>query len=254
MPNVVEWAFRRWYWYVNTVDKDAEILFMNYGYSNGEEITLESHEEANRYSIQLYHLLADSVDLKDKHLVEIGCGRGGGLAYVKRNFELASARGIDLNKTAIKFSNDFYDEPNLTFHHGDAQNIPFESDSCDAVLNVESSHRYPEIHLFFSEVYRILRPGGHLLYTDFRPCNEVEEWRKKMEDSGLELMDEQDITAEVVTALELDHPRRKALVKKLTPFFLHQTALNFAGGIGSKTYKRFQKRKWVYMNYVLRKG
>lgn len=253
MLNFVEWVFRKWYWYVNTVDKDAEILFMNYGYANGEHVELEPHEEINRYSIQLYHLLADSVDLKDKHVVEIGSGRGGGLAYVTKSFFPATARGVDLDKTAIRFSNRYHDEPNLSFHQGDAQNIPFENNTCDAVLNVESSHRYPEIHLFFSEVHRILRPGGHLLYTDFRPKVEIDEWRKKIEASGLKLVDEKDITAEVVAALELDHSRRKMLVKKLTPFFLHQTALNFAGGVGSKTYRRFRNRKWVYMSYVLQK-
>ena len=166
MSNFVEWAFRKWYWYVNTVDRDAEILFMNYGYAGNQNIELEPHEEINRYSIQLYHLLADSVELKNKHIVEIGSGRGGGLAYVKKCFSPASAKGIDLDKTAIRFSNEFYDDPGISFQRGDAQNIPLDSNAYDAVLNVESSHRYPEIHLFFSEVERILRPGGYFLYTE----------------------------------------------------------------------------------------
>src|ERR1700722_10634175 len=42
-------------------------------------------------------------------------------------------------------------------------------------VNVEASHLYPDFPKFLSEVARVLRPGGHFLYTDFRPRSEVAE-------------------------------------------------------------------------------
>ena len=44
----------------------------------------------------------------------------------------------------------------------------FPIDSYDAVVNVEASHLYPDVPRFLAEVARVLRPGGHFLYADFR--------------------------------------------------------------------------------------
>ena len=50
--NFRENMFRIWYWYVNRVDKNAEILFMNFGFSDPDhDIPLDKENEPNRYSI-----------------------------------------------------------------------------------------------------------------------------------------------------------------------------------------------------------
>lgn len=254
MGSFREWIFRTWYWYVNSVDKKGEILFMNYGYSNGAEINLDMADSANRYSIQLYHLLAGAVELNQKQILEVGSGRGGGLAYVNRRFKPLSATGMDLDNGAVLFSNKFHGSPGLSFVQGDAQQIPLESDAYDVVLNVESSHRYPDMKLFLSEVHRVLQPGGHFLFTDFRYDHEIPELQEQLKNSGMEIIKEEDITMHVVKALDLDDSRRRKLVKKLAPRMLQKVALNFAGAIGSPTYNQFLNREYVYMNYVLRKN
>ena len=63
--------FQIWYWYVSNVDKNAEVRFMNFGYaSEDQKLEFSGEDEANRYSIQLYHHLAEEVDLKNKSLLE----------------------------------------------------------------------------------------------------------------------------------------------------------------------------------------
>lgn len=255
MGNLREWIFRTWYWYVNSVDKNAEVLFMNYGYSNGEEVTLpKQSDEDNRYSIQLYHLLANAVDLKQKHVLEVGSGRGGGLAFVNTHFRPESATGMDLDKHAVSFSNRYYNSPNLSFIQGDAQQIPLKSEAYDVVINVESSHRYPDMSMFLSEVHRVLQPGGHFLFTDFRYDYEIPALLEELKKSGLTLLKEEDITSHVVKALEMDYLRRRKLVKKLAPKMLRNIALNFAGTVGSSTYNQFLNQEYVYMNYILQKN
>lgn len=255
MSNLREWIFRTWYWYVNTVDKKAEVLFMNYGYSNGEEVKLnKTEDENNRYSIQLYHLLANAVDLNNKNILEVGSGRGGGLAYVSNQFNPQSATGMDLDNNAVNFSNKFYTAPNLNFVQGDAQQLPMEDNAYDVVMNVESSHRYPDMQKFLTEVHRVLQPGGHFLFTDFRYDHEIPGLHEELKRSGLTILKEEDITSYVVKALELDDNRKRKLVKKLSPKVLHSVALNFAGTIGSSTYNQFLNREYVYMNYVLQKN
>jgi ubiquinone/menaquinone biosynthesis C-methylase UbiE len=246
--------FRAWYWYISNIDKNAEVTFMNFGYSSPDQkVDLKPEDESNRYSIQLYHMLVSSVNLEGKSLLEIGCGRGGGLSWVAKHFPLKSTLGVDLNERASKFSQKYYKIEGLNFMQGDAQKLAIENESFDTVLNVESSHRYPDMKAFLGEVKRILRPGGHFLFTDFRYDYEMEELNKQIAEMGLKLIDKKAITSNVVKALELDDSRRRYLVKKLAPKFLHKIALNFSGAIGSETYDFFASGKYEYFSFVLRK-
>jgi SAM-dependent methyltransferase len=251
-----EWMFQVWYWYVSNIDKNAEVIFMNYGYSSADmPVELEPKDEPNRYSAQLYHLLASAVDLKNKNIAEIGCGRGGGLSYVTRTFAPATALGVDLNQRASDFCNDYYKIDGLRFKQGDAQDLSFIPDaSFDGILNVESSHRYPRFDLFLSEVVRLLRPGGHFLFTDFRYSNEIDNLRKQLEGTGMTILKVVDITSNVVEALTADDARKRELVHRLAPRVLRDIALNFAGAIGSETYNQFANRKYEYVHYVLQKN
>lgn len=249
-----EWCFRTWYWYVNRADKNAEILFMNFGYSdNDDKINLDNKDISNRYSIQLYHNLVDGTKLDNKRILEVGCGRGGGLNYVNRRFNPGTTCGLDMNKTAIDFCKKYYKVGNESFFQGDAQKLPFQDESFDVILNVESSHRYPDMKAFLSESYRTLKPGGYMLFTDFRYDYEMDELLDQFNRSGLKLLSQTDITENVVIALEKDDERRRKLIKRLAPGFLHGLALNFAGAVGSETYQLFKTRKYIYVKYILRK-
>jgi SAM-dependent methyltransferase len=107
--------------------------------------------------------------------------------------------------------------------------------------------------LFLSEVSRILKPGGYFLFTDFRYDYEMEELSQDLAGLKFEEQQQELITSNVVTALELDDERRRDLIMKLAPKFLHKIALNFAGTVGSETYAWFSNRKYEYFNYVMRK-
>jgi ubiquinone/menaquinone biosynthesis C-methylase UbiE len=250
-----EWLFRAWYWYISNIDKNAEILFMNYGYSSpDQDLQLEDKDEPNRYSIQLYHHLAAAVDLNGKSILEVGSGRGGGLSFIASNFPVDTAMGVDLNQRAANFCNKHYKIDGLSFAQGDAQNLDIPDNSFDAIINVESSHRYPDMDSFLVQVDRILKPGGYFLFTDFRYDYEMDELKKQLEKTGFKVLKEELITPKVVKALELDDERRRRLVKKLAPGFLHKVALNFAGTVGSETYNYFADRKYEYFSYVFQKN
>lgn len=49
---------------------------------------------------------------------------------------------------------------NLTFIHGDAQNLPFEDSSFNAVNCCGALHLFPDINKTLQEVHRILKPCG----------------------------------------------------------------------------------------------
>ena len=246
--------FRKWYWYISKIDKKSEILLMNFGYHDpAHPIDLSKEDEKNRFSLQLYHQMVSRIEVSGKTICEIGSGRGGGLAYIHKRFKPARSTGIDLNQGAVNFCNTFYQLPGMTFRQGDAQAIPFENETHDIVLNIESSHRYDQFSVFLAEVYRVLRKGGYLLLTDFRYASEMQAMKSHVNASGFKTEHYEVINSQVVNALREDDTRRKDLVQRLIPRFLRKTAKSFAGAVGSETFNMFVDKRYVYFVYVLRK-
>ena len=176
------------------------------------------------------------------------------MAYVCKYFHPARALGIDLNPLAIKFGSEHYRIPQLTFQQGDAQALPLSDASFDVLLNVESSHRYPNMNLFLSEVERILKPKGYFLFTDFRYDHEMEDLEQALNSGSFKRIYQQRINQEVVDALKKDTERREDLVRRLVPTFLEKVALNFAGAADSDTYQKILSEKYVYFLYIFQKN
>jgi len=254
MGILIEWKYKSIYWFIGKLDKNKEIHFMNYGYCETDKnVPLDHEDENNRYSIQLYDHLTANVELTYKDIVEIGCGRGGGLAYCSKKALPSSSLGIDIDRHAVDFANGFYNVNNLSFKTGDAHNLPLMNDSCDILLSVESSHRYQRMDIFLSEVNRVLRPGGYFLFTDFRYNYEWPEVQRLLSNSGMNVIMDKDITCCIIKALEKDDERRRTLIKKLVPKPFQKLTFKFAGNVGSGTYESFVKRKYIYQSYILQK-
>ena len=243
---------------------DAGSSFLNYGFAPLEppyqDVELPPELEPDRYGMQLYNRVAGGADLVGKDVLEVGCGRGGGASFVFDRFKPSSMVGLDLAEKAVAHCNNVHGRAGLEFRAGDAEDLPFADGSFDAVLNVESSHCYPNFDRFLGEVSRVLRPGGHLLFADLRgedPTGETpsprDELREQIRQAGFEIVEEEDITRNVVRSLDLDSDRREASVKKYTPKVLQPQMLDFAGIIGSKTYDNFDSGRATYTRFVARK-
>jgi SAM-dependent methyltransferase len=100
-------------------------------------------------------------------ILEVGCGSGAGLNFLSRLWPDAQFVGVDLSGTAVKSANSRLARPGkLSFFCGDAEHLPFGDGEFDAIINVESSHNYPEFGKFLAEASRVLRPGGYLSMVD----------------------------------------------------------------------------------------
>jgi ubiquinone/menaquinone biosynthesis C-methylase UbiE len=242
------------YWYVSYFDNKADVVFMNYGYADpAQKIDLHPEEEPHRYAIQLYHHMTESIDFRNKAVVEVGSGRGGGLSYIVKRWAPVSSIGIDLCKEAVRFCNNYYQLMGLSFFHGDAQNLPLEDESCDIVVNVESSHRYANFEIFLSEVHRVLRNGGLFLFADYRSKKKLPTLRKAMEQVSFKVIKEEFINPQVVSALQEDWHNKCQVYKKFAPRFLQNIGLSCAYNIQSRLIGKFRSNRKIYFNYILQK-
>jgi len=256
-PRTARGFFWLWYQLFVVIDRGRDVSFMNYGYAgldpDERPLALSDEDAVNRYCIQLYHHVASAVDLTGKTVLEVGSGRGGGASWIARNLGPHAMTGVDFSEKAVASSNNQYASGNLTFRTGDALALPLPDASIDAVVNVESSHCYVSMERFLAEVHRVLRPGGWFLYTDHRPHDHVDAWRAQLAGSGMRIVKETDITANVVRALELDNERKEKLIDEKCPRVLRHQVLEFAATVGTEAFESFRRRDGIYLSFVLQK-
>jgi SAM-dependent methyltransferase len=178
-------------------------FFLNYGYlptdSNNESAFAIREGTFNTNSVRLVLEVIGSLDLNDRTVVEIGCGRGGNSALVAEKFN-AHVVGIDMSSEAIAFCRRAHANHSIDFKVGDALNIPLDDRSCDAVINVESSHSYGNLPKFLGEVGRICRSGGWFLHTDFLSPDDWDYVRTRLKTLGFVTDSDRDITANVLAS------------------------------------------------------
>ncbi|ORW96791.1 SAM-dependent methyltransferase [Mycobacterium sp. IEC1808] len=250
IPRVTQLLAKYLYPVVTRLVSKDDVVFLNYGYEEDPSMALPlaASDEADRYPIQLYHRTATQVDLGGKRVLEVSCGHGGGASYLTRTVRPASYTGVDLNPTGVKFCRERHNAPGLNFVQSNAEKLPFADESFDAVINVEASHCYAHFPLFLTEVARVLRPGGHFLYTDLRVRERVPDWEAAIADAPLRLLSREPITDQVVRGLGNNTQRLLDQFGRRLPNigFLHRIARDFLGGPGSRAYDDLASGKLTY--------
>ncbi|HEC42594.1 MAG TPA: SAM-dependent methyltransferase [Bacteroides sp.] len=254
-------AIRRplWQWWHKVIiryDLELNWKFLNYGYQslNGDpHLSLLETDETDRYSIQLYDHVVNRAELLDKDVLEVGSGRGGGASYISRYYDPKSYTALDISASIIDFCKDYYDVEGLSFKKGVAEDLPFEAESFDTIVNVESARVYKSLKTFFSEAYRVLRKDGKFLIADMIRPKDLNEFKQQLKDCGFRTLHETEITANVVESLNRDCERRQKLIRKRSPGFLVNSFNTFAGIKGTERYKAFTDGTFEYWSFVLEK-
>jgi SAM-dependent methyltransferase len=254
-------ALRRvlWRWWYSKLAREVPTdrwTLMNYGFAPADEppLSLDERDEPERLSIQLYVRVARPADLAGAEVLEVGSGRGGGASYLARSRHPARYTGIDFSPQAAAFCAERHrDVENLRFTIGDAEHLPFPDTAFDAVINVESSHCYGNVPQFFAEVHRVLRPGGWFLFADLRDPKDAAELEVALRALPWSSVEKEDITADVLRALDLDDARKRKMIEQWIPAGLRSVFGEFAGLSGGKVSRSLRNGDLVYLRFAARK-
>ncbi len=230
--------------------------FMNYGYVPNESEksnSLPDNSSNQQFPLQMYHYLAAKIPMEGMQVLEVGSGRGGGAKHIASFFKPAYYTAMDLAQSAVDLASRIHILPNLKFIQGNAEEIPITSNTMDVVVNVESCHAYGSVEKFLSQVKRVLKPGGHLLLVDFRSDNTIDKFKEQLRNSGLELLEEEDISKNVITSIELEDESKTKRIKALIPPKWQKLFSEFAGVVGSRFYLTLKDGSRSYYRFVLRK-
>ena len=229
-------------------------FFLNYGYENDHHprhavVDVPAHC-INKNSVRLVLELIGDCPLTGRRVLDVGCGRGGTVHVVSTMFDAQSVTGLDLSPQAIAFCRQAHARPNVAFHEGDAEQLPFANGAFDVVTNVESSHSYPVIASFYAEVFRVLSPGGAFLYTDLQPWEQMNGNVRTLIGLGFVLERDTDITPNVLLSCdEVARTRVKAFSAENDSTLMQ----NFLATPESQVYDEMKSGRWGYRILRLRK-
>jgi ubiquinone/menaquinone biosynthesis C-methylase UbiE len=163
--------------------------------------------------------------------------------------------GLDIAAHAVHQCRERYGPLGINFEAGNAQAMPFANESFDIIINVESSLNYPDMTAFLGEVERVLKPGGHFLFADYRRGSRIGRLRMMLGEMGFDTVMMEDITPGILRGLAQEEARKAELISRRVPRLLRTTVSRFAGlgaGEGSERHKFLSGEK-AYIAAVLRK-
>lgn len=100
-------------------------------------------------------------------VVEIGCGEGRGLGYLRRWFKPAQLAAFDLDIRMLRIASVKNQAPAAA---ADATFLPLKRASVDAVFAFGVLHHVPEWQRALSEISAVLRSGGVFCFEEFYPA------------------------------------------------------------------------------------
>ena len=102
----------------------------------------------------------------DESVLDAGCGDGGVARLLRDRARVVTA--IDVEPSTA-----WRDEPGLTFHVADAQNLPFGDASFEVVHSKDSLHHMDSPERAVAEYRRVLKPAGTALIVEANRYNPV---------------------------------------------------------------------------------
>ena len=103
-----------------------------------------------------------------QNIIDVGCGIGGSTLYLAEKFG-SSATGITLSPVQASRATERAINTNLAdkvqFQVANALEMPFADNSFDLVWSLESGEHMPDKTKFLQECYRVLQPGGKIIFA-----------------------------------------------------------------------------------------
>jgi SAM-dependent methyltransferase len=109
--------------------------------------------------------IAGRVAPDTRRILEIACGTGRVTAHLRESLRAADLTATDINPDMLDIAKKRLDRENIHWQQADAQALPFEDGQFDAVICQFGFMFVPDQSAALGETYRVLRPGGKLLFS-----------------------------------------------------------------------------------------
>jgi cyclopropane fatty-acyl-phospholipid synthase-like methyltransferase len=140
-------------------------LFLNVGWWKDRPATFDDACEA------LARLAGEQLQLgPDDRVLDVGFGFGDQDMYWMEHFKPRAIVGINITRSQVERARERVAARGMSdridFELVSATKMPFEDNSFDKVIALESAFHFHTRAEFFAEAFRVLRPGGRLVTLD----------------------------------------------------------------------------------------
>lgn len=127
----------------------------------GERLETTIFNETSIEHLHRYAIAASRVS--NKKVLDIACGEGYGSNILARY--ASHVTGVDSNAAVISQASKKYNQKNLTFLTGTAEQIPVADQQFDIVVSFETLEHLAAQEKMMAEIKRVLVPGGVLIIS-----------------------------------------------------------------------------------------
>ena len=156
------------------------------------------------------------------HVVEMGCGTGGGADHVcEKVLPECTYEAVDMQEAAIRTARRKFvprHRGRLTATRADATSLPIDDQVADIVAVCETHVTdqggivSDEDKRFFQSARRVLKPGGYLVWGNVIPDSTWKPCFDYLDSIGMRLREVRDVTDEAIIARQEDMARVQAYV------------------------------------------
>ncbi len=114
------------------------------------------------YALDLVSRLQDK---KYNDILEVACGTGRVTKHLVLSVKHETLTATDLNPDMIKVAKEKVPNTNIKWMQADALDLPFDENSFDLVVIQFGVMFFPDRPKGLSEAYRVLKPGGKLIFN-----------------------------------------------------------------------------------------
>jgi SAM-dependent methyltransferase len=125
-------------------------------------VVAKYHEHISSVTTQSVEALLDAAGIRSgSRVLDVATGAGyiAGAAAQRG----ADAIGIDFSAVQVQMARDRY--PSVRFEEGDAEALPFDPQSFDAVVSGFGMCHFPNPDIALREAFRVLKAGGRIAFT-----------------------------------------------------------------------------------------
>jgi ubiquinone/menaquinone biosynthesis C-methylase UbiE len=105
-----------------------------------------------------------------EHVLDAGCGPGETAVHLANEYGVRvtgiTVSRFEIDRAARRAAAGGVADA-ITFEYGDFMGLSYPDGTFDAVLALESLQNAPELDVVLGELYRVLRPGGRISFSDF---------------------------------------------------------------------------------------
>jgi ubiquinone/menaquinone biosynthesis C-methylase UbiE len=134
--------------------------------------TARRYDKWMRNTSKTFVSMVKKWQMNEVKVLDVGTATGRLAIEFSKKISTLEVIGLDLSEVALGVARENIQKSeiplNISFKQGDAQDMPFEDSIFDLVISNNTLHLIKNPLRMFNEVYRVLKPMGRFIITDYK--------------------------------------------------------------------------------------